>query len=125
MPQLVAGHELRQADSSVATAPSERHYAARCSSSRSAHDGPSALPAARDFRPDVVVLDIGLPGMSGYEVAEQLRGEAQFARTPLIAVSGYGQDEDRRRSRLAGIDLHLTKPVDPMALQEFLARAGE
>jgi PAS domain S-box-containing protein len=77
------------------------------------HDGPSALDAAHAYRPDVVVLDIGLPGMSGYEVAQRLREQPEFKRTPLVAVTGYGQDEDRRLSKEAGIDHHLTKPVDP------------
>jgi PAS domain S-box-containing protein len=85
------------------------------------HDGPSALQAAHAYRPDVVVLDIGLPGMSGYEVAQQLRATSEFKRTPLVAVTGYGQDEDRRRSKEVGIDYHLTKPVDANALQAFVA----
>jgi PAS domain S-box-containing protein len=85
------------------------------------HDGPTALEAAQAYRPDVVVLDIGLPGMSGYEVAQRLRERPEFKRTPLVAVTGYGQDEDRRLSKEAGIDHHLTKPVDPSALQRFVA----
>lgn len=85
------------------------------------HDGPSALEAAHAYRPDVVVLDIGLPGMSGYEVARRLREQPEFKRTPLVAVTGYGQDEDRRRSKEVGFDHHLTKPVDPNALQAFVA----
>jgi PAS domain S-box-containing protein len=85
------------------------------------HDGPSALAAAQSYRPDVVVLDIGLPGMSGYEVAQHLRATPEFKRVPLVAVTGYGQDEDRRRSKEVGFDHHLTKPVDPNALQDFVA----
>jgi PAS domain S-box-containing protein len=85
------------------------------------YDGPSALDAAQAYRPDVVVLDIGLPGMSGYEVAERLREQPEFKRVPLVAVTGYGQDEDRRRSKEVGFDHHLTKPVDPSALQAFVA----
>jgi PAS domain S-box-containing protein len=85
------------------------------------HDGPSALQAAQAYRPDVVVLDIGLPGMSGYEVAQHLRATPEFKLTPLVAVTGYGQDEDRRRSKEVGIDHHLTKPVDANALQDFVA----
>jgi PAS domain S-box-containing protein len=88
------------------------------------HDGPSALEAAQAYRPDVVVLDIGLPGMSGYEVAQRLRQQPEFKRTPLVAVTGYGQDEDRRLSKEAGIDHHLTKPVDPSALQRFVATSN-
>jgi CheY-like chemotaxis protein len=86
------------------------------------YDGPSVLEAAKEYRPDVVVLDIGLPGMSGYEVARALRAEPEFRRTPLVAVTGYGQDEDRRRSQEAGFDYHLTKPVDPKALEAFVAQ---
>jgi PAS domain S-box-containing protein len=86
------------------------------------HDGPSVLQAAKDYHPDVVVLDIGLPGRNGYDVARDLRAQPEFRRTPLVAVTGYGQDEDRRRSREAGFDMHLTQPVDPDALQAFVAR---
>ena len=82
---------------------------------RCAYDGLSALAQAETVRPDVIVLDIGLPGMDGYEVARRLRA-GKFARTPLIALTGYGQDEDRARSRDAGFDYHLTKPVDPEVL---------
>jgi signal transduction histidine kinase/DNA-binding response OmpR family regulator len=88
-----------------------------------AHDGPSALEMARTYRPEVVLLDIGLPGMSGYEVARHLRGESQPDRFLLVAMTGYGQDEDRRRSREAGFDHHLVKPVDPADLRELLARS--
>ena len=91
-------------------------YEVRC-----LHDGPSVLPTALNWRPDVIVLDIGLPGMSGLEVAVQLRQHAQFKRTPLAALTGYGQEEDQRRSAQAGFNLHLTKPVDPLALHESLA----
>jgi CheY-like chemotaxis protein len=67
-----------------------------------------------------VVLDIGLPGMDGYEVARRLR--ARFHGMPLIAVTGYGQDADRKRSQLAGFDHHFTKPVDPNELERFIAK---
>ncbi len=87
-----------------------------------AYDGPSVLPAARNFRPDVVVLDIGLPGMDGYEVARQLRGQQEFRSTPLVAVTGYGQADDRVKSLEAGFDAHLTKPVNPQQLQQFIAK---
>jgi PAS domain S-box-containing protein len=91
---------------------------------RCAYDGPSVLETARGYRPDVVVLDIGLPGMNGYEVAQQLRRQPGFERIPLVAVTGYGQEEDRRRCLEAGFDIHLTKPVDPQALQAFVASSG-
>ena len=87
-----------------------------------AHDGPSGMEAARGFLPDVILLDIGLPGMNGYEVATRLRAE-EFGKAALIvAISGYGQDEDRRRSREAGFDHHLVKPVDHGALATLLSR---
>jgi PAS domain S-box-containing protein len=83
-----------------------------------AFTGPAALDRARTFLPDVVLLDIGLPGMDGYEVARQLRAERDGCR--LVALTGYGQDEDRRRSREAGFDHHLIKPVDLEALVRVL-----
>jgi CheY-like chemotaxis protein len=89
---------------------------------RCVYDGPTVLQAAKAYRPDVVVLDIGLPGLSGYDVARLLREQPEFRRIPLVAVTGYGQEEDRRRSQEAGFDYHLTKPVDPDALQAFVAR---
>jgi PAS domain S-box-containing protein len=88
---------------------------------RVAHDGPSALEVARAQRPEFILLDIGLPGMDGYEVARQLRREDCCKGATIVAVSGYGQDEDRRRSRAAGFDHHLVKPVDQFALASLLA----
>jgi two-component system CheB/CheR fusion protein len=85
-----------------------------------AHDGFSALKVAASFNPDAVFLDIGLPGMDGYEVALRLRELPQRTRLTLIAITGYGQDADRRRSRDAGIDHHLVKPVAPETLRELL-----
>ncbi|MBW3623293.1 MAG: PAS domain S-box protein [Armatimonadetes bacterium] len=87
---------------------------------RTAHDGPAALEAAHEFQPDVVLLDIGLPGMDGYEVARTLRGWEDLKDVILIALTGYGQEEDRRLSREAGFDRHLVKPVDLMHLQQLL-----
>ena len=84
------------------------------------YDGRTALETAAKFRPDAVFLDIGLPGMDGYEIAERLREIPQAARTVLVAITGYGQDEDRRRSREAGIDHHLVKPVAPDTLFKLL-----
>ena len=86
------------------------------------YDGPTALAAVQSKHPDVVVLDIGLPGMDGYEVARRLRAQDAFRRTPLIAVTGYGQENDRQRSVQAGFDEHFTKPVDPEALERFITR---
>jgi PAS domain S-box-containing protein len=88
-----------------------------------AHDGPSAIEAARDLQPDFVLLDIGLPGMDGYEVAQWLRKESNFEGT-IIGISGYGQDKDRRRSREAGFDHHLVKPVDFDSLLSLLASSS-
>jgi PAS domain S-box-containing protein len=85
---------------------------------RIAADGPQALEVARELRPEVVMLDIGLPGMDGYEVARRLRAEHDGLL--LIALTGYGQDEDRRRSKEAGFDHHLVKPVDFALLQEVM-----
>jgi PAS domain S-box-containing protein len=90
---------------------------------RCVYDGPSALAAAKDYRPEVVVLDIGLPEMDGYEVAKRMRASSQLQNTRIVAVTGYGQDEDRRRSRDAGFDQHLTKPVDPDVLQSLVAES--
>jgi CheY-like chemotaxis protein len=88
-----------------------------------AYAGPDGVAAAVRWHPDVVLCDIGLPGLDGYGVAGALRGNPATARARLIAVTGYGHDEDRRRSKEAGFDTHLVKPVDPQALQEVLARA--
>ena len=91
---------------------------------RSAHSGPEAIEAARSFRPEFVLLDIGLPGMDGYRVASTLRGEEFAKDAVIVAVSGYGQDEDRRRSHEAGFDHHLVKPVDHEALLALLKADG-
>jgi CheY-like chemotaxis protein/anti-sigma regulatory factor (Ser/Thr protein kinase) len=85
-----------------------------------AHDGPSALKLAGETAPDVAVLDIGLPVMDGYELARQLRAQQGLARLPLIAISGYGQDSDQNRSKAAGFDAHLVKPVDPEQIESLL-----
>jgi two-component system OmpR family response regulator len=87
---------------------------------RTALDGPIALEIADAFRPEVVLLDIGLPGMSGYEVATLLRQLPGMATALLVALTGYGQDRDRDLSRQAGFDQHLTKPVDHLALLRLL-----
>jgi PAS domain S-box-containing protein len=83
--------------------------------------GEAVLDAAAGFNPDIVLLDIGLPGISGYEVAKQLRADARFQRTVLVAVTGWGSEADRERSRAAGFDEHLTKPVDLVDLEALLA----
>lgn len=85
-----------------------------------AYDGPSALETAEQWQPEAVFLDIGLPGMDGYEVAARLRELPHAKGAVLIAITGYGQDDDRRRSRRAGIDHHLVKPVAPDALRSLI-----
>jgi len=85
-----------------------------------ASSGADGVRAARRFHPEVVLCDLGLPGMTGFEVAVQLRRDPETASAQLIAVTGYGRDEDRRRSKEAGFDLHLTKPVDPAQLRRLL-----
>jgi two-component system CheB/CheR fusion protein len=87
---------------------------------RMAHDGPAAVAAAQLYHPDVVLLDIGLPGMNGYQVAQTLRQQPSLDGVVLVAVTGYGQEDDRRRSRQAGFDYHMVKPVDPLALKSLL-----
>jgi two-component system CheB/CheR fusion protein len=91
---------------------------------RLAHNGPEALQAAEQHQPEVVVLDIGLPGMNGYEVAKQLRRKPEFEKALLIAVTGYGQFDDRQRSHDAGFSQHLTKPVNPEELRTLVANHG-
>jgi CheY-like chemotaxis protein/two-component sensor histidine kinase len=88
---------------------------------QTAHDGLEAVQAAAAFRPDVVLLDIGMPKMNGYEAARQIRQQPWGKEMLLIALTGWGQDEDKRRTFEAGFDYHLTKPVDPAALEKFLA----
>ena len=82
-----------------------------------AYDGPKALALCQTFTPDVALLDLGMPGMDGYEVAQHLRASPAGQTLQLIAISGWGQDEDRRRSAAAGFDQHLVKPV---SLQDLL-----
>jgi CheY-like chemotaxis protein len=89
---------------------------------RTVHDGRSALDAAREFRPHVVLLDIGLPELDGYEVARRLRQFPELVGARLVALTGYGQPAERRRAMEAGFDVHLVKPVDLLALKELLDR---
>jgi PAS domain S-box-containing protein len=91
---------------------------------RTAHTGPQALDAALSFRPDVVLLDIGLPGMNGYEVAKRLRQESSLSGAVLIAVTGWGSDENKHRSSEAGFDFHLTKPVEVKEIESILTLRG-
>ena len=84
------------------------------------HDGNEAVEVAKRLAPEIILLDIGLPGIDGYEIARRLRGMPETRAARLIAVSGYGQQKDRARSRDAGFDLHLVKPVDPSKLTEAI-----
>jgi len=86
-----------------------------------AQNGPAAIETAARCSPHVVLLDIGLPGMDGYEVARRIRSHGALSGVRLVALTGYGQDEDRRRAEAAGFDEHLTKPVDPQKLRRLLS----
>ena len=92
---------------------------------RQAHEGDGALKAAVEFRPELVFMDIGLPGLSGHEIARRMRRDLGMTDTYIVALSGYGTEEDRRKSLHAGFDSHLVKPLDPAALPGILAAAAE
>jgi CheY-like chemotaxis protein len=85
------------------------------------HDGPSALQAVHVHRHEIVLMDIGLPEMDGYEVARRLRQDPELRSLLLVAVTGYAEDEARQRSRAAGFDFHFVKPVDPDKILALLA----
>jgi CheY-like chemotaxis protein len=89
---------------------------------KTAHEGMAALKIAEDFHPDVVLLDIGLPGMNGFEVAHRLRNQPQSRDALLIALTGYGEAESRTRSAQAGFDHHMVKPADVNQLLALLAQ---
>jgi CheY-like chemotaxis protein len=91
---------------------------------RVVHDGADALDAAVSFEPQVVLLDIGLPGIDGYELARRMRATPRVANALIVAVSGYGQEKDRLRSAAAGFDAHLVKPVDPRAVVAVISGAA-
>jgi signal transduction histidine kinase len=91
---------------------------------RIAYSGLEALETAVDFRPEVIFLDIGLPGLNGYEVARRFRATPALSPMLLVALTGWGSEEDRRRSKEAGFDIHLTKPVEPAAIDDVMARLG-
>jgi two-component system CheB/CheR fusion protein len=90
-----------------------------------APDGQVAVDTAATFQPDVVILDIGMPGMNGYTVAQTLRQKQNSTPLVLVALSGLGQQEDKARAAAAGFDRHFTKPVDVNSLRAFLAATGE
>ncbi|MBL8848565.1 MAG: PAS domain S-box protein, partial [Planctomycetaceae bacterium] len=89
---------------------------------RTAYDGQQGVDTAAEFRPDVMLLDIGLPKLNGYEACRRIREQSWGADIVLIAVTGWGQDEDRRRSQAAGFDHHLVKPLDPQQLSKLLSQ---
>ncbi|REK18792.1 MAG: response regulator [Planctomycetota bacterium] len=87
-----------------------------------AYDGEGGIAKAREFSPEVVLCDIGLPGdTDGYAVARTLRGDQEFSSCLMIAITGYGRDEDARKAAEAGFDLHMTKPVDAIALAKLVS----
>lgn len=90
---------------------------------RAVHDGAEALKAAEEFRPAFALLDLGMPRTSGYDVARHIRRQPWGKDMVLLAVTGWGQEEDRNKTREAGFDDHFVKPVDPMVLAERLASA--
>jgi CheY-like chemotaxis protein len=90
-----------------------------------AYSGTAGIEVARRFRPEVVLCDIGLPGLDGYQVAAALRRDPATAGARLIAVTGYGAEEDRQRSRAAGFECHLVKPLDPHEVQRLLGTGSQ
>jgi len=92
---------------------------------RTAHDGPTALEGALDYRPNVMLLDIGLPGFDGYEVAKRMRQQSILQNVVLVAMTGYGKESDRKRAEEAGFDHHLVKPVKFEKVQQILVSVTE
>jgi DNA-binding response OmpR family regulator len=90
---------------------------------RTAHDGLEALELAEAFRPEVILLDIGLPKLNGYDTCRRIREQPWGKGMCIVAVTGWGQEDDRRRSQEAGFDEHMVKPVDVAALEQLLARS--
>jgi CheY-like chemotaxis protein len=111
---LVVDDNVDSADTMVALLRMDGHKA------EAVFDGESALRRAREMSPEVILLDIGLPGMDGLQVARELRTRGTAMQTVLVALTGYGQPEDRTRSLAAGCDYHLVKPIEPEALKTLL-----
>lgn len=86
-------------------------------------DGPDALAKAKEMKPDVVILDVGLPGMDGYEVAAKLHADEATKSARLVTLSGYGEASDLERSKAAGCEAHLVKPIDAAIVEGLLGRA--
>jgi signal transduction histidine kinase len=116
---LVVDDNLDAAQSTAAYLRLEGHEV------KTVNDGNEALASVRVFAPHVIVLDIGLPGLDGYAVARRLRAEGDTSHTLLIALTGYGQKEDRDRAMAAGFDYHFTKPADPQEIQQAIERGRE
>lgn len=112
-----AKEELESANEELTTVNEEM---ANGHETHTAHDGVEAMEAAARLQPDAILLDIGLPRLNGYEVARRIREQQGDARPVLVALTGWGQDEDRRRSEDAGFDAHMVKPVDDVALGRLL-----
>jgi CheY-like chemotaxis protein len=88
---------------------------------RTAHDGLKAVESAAEFRPDIVLLDIGLPRLNGYDACRRIRKQPWGESMVIIALTGWGQEDDKRRSKDAGFNFHMVKPIDPAALEKLLA----
>jgi CheY-like chemotaxis protein len=116
---LIADDNAEFADSLAALLGARGHEV------RVAHDGAQALREVETFTPEFALLDIGMPKVHGYELARRLRERAATANCVLVAVTGWGQEDDRRRAREAGFDRHLVKPVDPSDIEAILAEAPE
>ena len=87
---------------------------------RLAYSGAEGIKLAREFMPHIILCDIGLPGMDGYQVARTMRLDPDLQSTPMIALTGYGRDKDRQQAKEAGFDMHLTKPIDSRSIQNIL-----
>jgi CheY-like chemotaxis protein len=116
---LVVDDSADAAESLAAVLRLQRHEV------RIAHDWEAVAVAVPEFAPHAILLDIGLPGVDGYEIARRLRARPDARDTVVVAVTGYGREEDRRQAAEAGFDHHLVKPVELAALQQALAAAGE
>jgi CheY-like chemotaxis protein len=92
---------------------------------RTANNGEEALTVASEFCPDVIFMDLGMPHMNGYEAASQIRTTTWGGEIVLVALTGWGQEEDRRRTKEAGFDFHLVKPAEPIAIQEVLKQVKQ
>jgi CheY-like chemotaxis protein len=113
---LVVDDNVDQADSGALLLRTSGHEV------RVAYSGPAALEAAVEYQPDLVLMDVGMPGMDGYEVARRLRQQPRLQDVVIVAMTGYGQESDREQAQKAGFDHHLVKPVKSEELQEVLAR---